>query len=301
MHTHRALVASALAGGILMTPSAALALDVPAPPEQGNVVDGADLLSDAEEREVNARIDEGNRSTDGARVAVLTVESLEGEDLEDYARRVATEWGVGDAGRDNGVLVLHTEGDREVRLEVADGARAHVSDGDAQDVVDTMTDRFGDDEFAAGYTEGIDAVYELARGGEPFAWEPWQKVVAWVAGILGGVGALLAGWLGVRSYRRFAAQEEKEKELTQQLIRDARREDPSLAEPTDEEFEAFHRYRKEHGTEPLPNGVPFAYAAWIPLYAANPTAMGAPSPSSTSTSSFGGGGGFTGGGASGSY
>lgn len=167
MHTHRALVASALAGGILLTPTAALALDVPAPPEQGNVVDGAGLLSDAEERELNARIDEGNRSTDGARVAVLTVESLEGEDLEDYARRVATAWGVGDAGRDNGVLVLHTEHDRQVRLEVADGARERINDGDAQDVVDTMTDRFGDDEFAAGYTEGIDAVYELARGGEP--------------------------------------------------------------------------------------------------------------------------------------
>ena len=72
MHTHRALVASALAGGILLTPTAALALDVPAPPEQGNVVDGAGLLSDAEERELNARIDEGNQSTDGARVAVLS-------------------------------------------------------------------------------------------------------------------------------------------------------------------------------------------------------------------------------------
>ena len=45
MHTHRALVASALAGGILLTPTAALALDVPAPPEQGNTSSTAPTCS----------------------------------------------------------------------------------------------------------------------------------------------------------------------------------------------------------------------------------------------------------------
>lgn len=300
MRRHPALLLALAAPMVVASPAAAL--DVPAPPASGNVADHADLLTDEEERALNARIEEGNRSTDRARVAVLTVESLEGEDLEDFSRRVATEWGVGDAGKDNGVLVLHSEGDREVRLEVADGARQRIDDGDAEKVVDRMTDAFGDEDFAKGHTEGVDTLYELARGEEPFAWTPAEKAVAWAAGIGGGVLALVLGTLGVRSYRRVKAEDDREKELTRRLVREARAADPELPEPDDEEFAAFDRYRREHGTDPLPNGAAFSYGAWLPLYAANPTSMGAPEPTSgSSTSSFGGGSGFSGGGASGSY
>lgn len=281
----------------------AVALDVPEPPASGNVADLADVLTDEEEQQVAERIDAGNESTENARVAVLTVPSLEGEELEDFSRRVATEWGVGEAGKDNGVLVLQAAEEREVRVEVADGARQHVSDDEAEQVVDVMTGRFGDDDVVGGYTEGINDLYALARDENPYAMSTGEKVAAWVGGALATLALGLLAFFGVRSARRAAANEAKEKELTQQLIAEARAQDPELPEPDEEELEAFHRYRKEHQGQPLPGGVPLTYAAWLPLYAAAPTQYGAVDPASTTTptSSFGGGGGFTGGGASGSY
>lgn len=292
--TARRWSAAAVTGLVIVLTGCA-AEPVPAPPAEGSVLDAADVLSETDEQRLDALIEERNRDTDAARVAVLTVEEAGGP-VEDYAREVATAWGVGDDGTDNGVLVVAATEDRQLRLEVADGVRERFSDEEAQDVVDdVLSPAFADGRYAEGLTEAVDRIYDYARGRQP-AREPFDwTLFGWVAGAAGLVGGLLVCWIvaGVRRRRRIVDEE----------LRAAEQRDPALR-LTDEQREAYRRYRSAHrGDDAVANP-----AVWLPLYLANPALYSGGhsggdggGSSSWGGSSFGGGGGFTGGCASGGY
>lgn len=291
----RALAATALALAALTGCSGGAAdpVEVPARPAGSNVLDSAGVLTDAQEQQLDALIEDRGAGTDAARVAVLTVEEATGS-IEDYAREVATAWEVGDAGADNGVLVVAATGDRELRIETADGVRERFSDDEAERVVeDVLAPAFADERYAQGLGEAVEQIHVYAQGGEPPR-EPFDwALLGWVAGGFGLVGVLVAWWIAadLRRRRRIADEE----------LRAARQRDPELR-LTEEQRAAYRTYRYHHRK---PDAVTNP-AVWLPLYLANPGLYSGGSGGGTSGdgqggSSFGGGGGFTGGGASGSY
>lgn len=265
---------------------------VPDPPADGNVLDVADVLTPAEEQELEALIDERNSGTDAARVAVLTIENAEGS-IEDFARDVAATWGVGDEGAENGVLIVADTEERELRIETADGVRESFSDDDAEDVIDdVLGPAFADDEYADGLTDAVDRIYLYAQGQRPAA-EPFDwALFAWIAGgftaVVGGVMALI-----VRDGRR-------RRRLADDELRAATDADPDL-HLTEKQRGDYRRYRYNNRDDSAVNNP----AVWLPLYLVSPglySGRGTGSSDGTSSgSSFNGGGGFTGGGASGSY
>ncbi|GAA2173224.1 hypothetical protein GCM10009784_06720 [Arthrobacter parietis] len=260
----------------------------PAPPTQGNVLDAAEVLTDQQEQELNALIEDRNRSTDATRVAVLTVENASGS-IEDYARTVATEWEVGDDGANNGVLIVADTAERELRVETADGVREQFSDDEAEDVVeDVLEPAFADEEYAQGLTEAVEQIYLYADGQEPpsdpFAWVLPTSIVGAMVAFFGIVVAVI-----VRDSRR-------RRRLADEEIREAEESDPDLR-LTDEQREAYRKYRYNHRKDDAVTNP----AMWLPLYIASPALYSGGSSGTTSGSSFNGGGGFTGGGASGSY
>ncbi len=283
---------TAVAGALLLLALAGCGVSGPAstpePPARGNVLDLADVLTPAEEQDLSSLIDEQNVSTESARVAVLLVENAGGS-IEDYARDVATSWGVGDEDADNGVLVVADTEERELRIETADGVRERFSDDDAQQVIDdVLGPAFADEEYAEGLSEAVDQVYLYAEGREPVR-EPFDwALFAWVAG--GGVivvGGIIGWVLAVSRRRRREADRE---------IRAAEELHPELRF-TEEQRAAYRRYRYGHrGGDAISNPV-----IWLPLFIANPALYSGGGDSSASGSSYNGGGGFTGGGASGSY
>ena len=265
---------------------------VPDPPAEGNVLDAAGVLTDQEESDLSAQIDRANSGTDAARVAVLTIDGA-GGDLESFAREVASSWGVGEEGADNGVLILADTGERELRIETADGVRERVSDDDAGQIIeDVLEPAFADEEYAAGLQEAVDQVYLYAEGDAP-AREPFNWGL--LAGVLGAVVLVVGGlvWWIVADHRKRRRRADDE-------LRAAVEADPGF-HLTDEQRDAYQKYRYgARGQDQVSNP-----ALWLPLYMANPALYsGSPSagsPDGSSGSSFTGGGGFTGGGASGSY
>lgn len=297
----------------------AQALDVPPRPETGAVQDQADLLTDGQEAQLNRLIGQKNDENEYIRAAVLTVNDTQGESIEDYSRQVATDWGVGDDGRNNGVLIVADMGERELRIEVADGAREVLSDSDAENIMeDELQPGFKDGDYADAFTRTVTEVYDEA---DPQAAADRAAKARTVTGvILGvvGVGALTGlglGWRRSRQNRRIREQADREIEQYQ-------REHPD-EEVTDGMRRAYHRYRLQNRRGPGLNGSPGkakdangvtreiqyapSFQAWLPLYVMYPSVYSGTVSTSTSstssggTSSFGGGGGFSGGGASGSF
>ena len=65
----------------------------------------------------------------GAQIVVVTVKSLDGMSIEDYAYQLFNSWGIGDKTKDNGLLLLCSYGDREFRVEVGYGLEGKLPDG----------------------------------------------------------------------------------------------------------------------------------------------------------------------------
>ena len=319
----RLLLTGAL-GTVLVAGSAlpAQALDVPPRPSEGAVQDRADLLSTQEEADLNRLIGQKNKDNEYIRAAVLTVDDTQGESIEDYSRKVATDWGVGDDGRNNGVLVVADMGERELRIEVADGAREVLSDGDAESIMkDELQPGFKDEKYAQAFTNTLTEVYDQANPQAAHEREVRSNTIMGVIFGLLGLGGVVAGLVAWRHSRRTKQiREQADREIEQ-----FQREHPE-ENITEGMRRAYYRYRQQNPKAPGLNATPgkakdkdgvereIQYAptfqSWLPLYVMYPSVYSGVSHSSTSSgssygggasSSFGGGGGFSGGGASGSF
>lgn len=130
----------------------------------GRVNDEAGIVpADVRER-VEAKLAAFEEET-GAQVAVLTIASLEGENLEDYSHRVAQSWGLGRRAHDDGVLFLVARDDRKMRLEVGYGLEPRLTDARCGRILDGIArPEFRAGRFGAGIEKTIDAVVGTLEG-----------------------------------------------------------------------------------------------------------------------------------------
>ena len=137
-------------------------LEVPA--FKGYVNDYAEMISPRSEERLERALQSFELS-DSTQVAVLTVNSLEGDSLEDFSIRVAEKWGVGQKGKDNGVLLLVAKQERQARLEVGYGLEGVLTDLLAGRIIDdVITPRFKAGQLDEGFEAGVVAVVQAVRG-----------------------------------------------------------------------------------------------------------------------------------------
>jgi uncharacterized protein len=86
----------------------------------GRVVDNADLIDPAAEAALTQKLAAFEQKSSD-QIVVATVPDLGGEAIEPYANRLFRHWGLGQAGEDNGVLLLVARDDRRMRIEVGYG------------------------------------------------------------------------------------------------------------------------------------------------------------------------------------
>jgi uncharacterized protein len=91
------------------------------------VVDEAGVMSDDAEQTVNAEL-EAYQERSGNQIAVAIVETTGEQSLEDYTIDLAKEWGVGEADKDNGAVLLIAYEDRKLRIEVGEGLEGDLTD-----------------------------------------------------------------------------------------------------------------------------------------------------------------------------
>ncbi|MDD5760064.1 MAG: TPM domain-containing protein [Desulfobulbaceae bacterium] len=103
--------------------------------------------------------------TDSTQIAVLTIDSLEGDALEEFSIRTVEQWGVGQRGKDNGVLLLVVKNDRKLRIEVGRGLEGVLTDLMAGRIVDlVIRPAFKEGRFDDGVKAGVTAIMQACRG-----------------------------------------------------------------------------------------------------------------------------------------
>jgi uncharacterized protein len=139
-----------LVSSICLIASTCAWASIPAKP-QGWVSDFAGIMSDTVKSQVDALFAEVKNST-GAEIAVVTVPSLDGMSVEEYAVKLFKKWGIGEKGKDNGVLFLIAPNEHKTRIEVGYGLEPVITDGRAGEIIRKTVIPF----FKAGdYNQGI--------------------------------------------------------------------------------------------------------------------------------------------------
>jgi uncharacterized protein len=163
------LVASLVALLLLLLPGA-----VPAqtfPPLTGRVVDAAGLLKPDERAALDAKLKaHEDKTTD--QVVVATLRSLDGLTIEDYGNRLFRQWRLGQAGKDNGALLLVAPTERKVRIEVGYGLEGALTDALSKVIITTaVAPQFQKGNFAGGIDAGVDAMLSILTGDA----EEWHR------------------------------------------------------------------------------------------------------------------------------
>ena len=104
-------------------------------PAQGWVSDEAHLLSTREKAALTARLIDLER-TRGHQFVVVTVNSLNGQDIASYTRNLGNSWGIGRKDINDGVILLVAPTEKKVRIEVGLGLEQTLTDEKAATIID---------------------------------------------------------------------------------------------------------------------------------------------------------------------
>jgi uncharacterized protein len=137
---------------------------VEAPPLNGRVNDYAGLMPRERARMLEQRLEQFENST-GHQIVVLTVPSLEGEDIEGFGIKVADKWKIGKKGFDNGAILIISQKDRHLRIEVGYGLEGVLPDAIANRIIqEQIVPRFRNGDFPGGIEAGVDAIMKVTQG-----------------------------------------------------------------------------------------------------------------------------------------
>ena len=133
--------------GWLLDSYAIQAQAIPTP--TGYVNDYAHVIDEASKQRLEQLCRELESKTE-AQLAFVTVSSLNGEPVEDYAVKLFEQWGIGKKEKSNGLLVLVAVQDRRSRIEVGYGLEGVITDGYAGEVLRELRPYFRANDYGSG-------------------------------------------------------------------------------------------------------------------------------------------------------
>jgi uncharacterized protein len=149
---------------LLLTDSVLSEADIPY--LTGRVTDNAQILSQRTRQSLSKVLKDHEDRTSN-QIAILTVPTINGESIEEYAVDVFEAWKLGQRENDNGILIVVVPNDRRMRIEVGYGLEATLTDAMAGRIIQfIMTPRFKNGDYDSGISDGVKAIIDVLEGGQ---------------------------------------------------------------------------------------------------------------------------------------
>jgi uncharacterized protein len=159
MKLRRGILAWCAAGLVLTVSAATRADDFKNFKPTGYVTDRAGIIKAQDKTQLEALGTELEQKT-GAQLAVVTVKSLDGNEIQPYANDLFKQFGIGQKKQDNGVMLLVAPNDRKYWTEVGYGLEPIINDARAGDAGRLMVPFFRQGNYSGGITA---AAWQLAK------------------------------------------------------------------------------------------------------------------------------------------
>lgn len=130
----------------------------------GRIVDQANLLS-AEDEELLRTDLEALEKKSSDQLVIVTLPSLQGYPIEDFGYRLGRHWGIGQKGKDNGVLLIVAPAERKVRIEVGRGLEPVLTDSLSGIIIHQgILPRFKASDYPGGIKAGVRDIISVLTG-----------------------------------------------------------------------------------------------------------------------------------------
>jgi len=140
--------------------AAASAEDIHFPQLTGRVVDEAGLLSADQRVELSQRL-KALEDKNGRQLVVVTLKSLQGQEISDYGYQLGRHWGIGQKGQNTGALLIVAPEEHKVRIEVGYGLEPILTDALSSQIIQTrILPKFRAGDMAGGVIDGAEALTE---------------------------------------------------------------------------------------------------------------------------------------------
>lgn len=140
--------------------------EVAIPPLRAHITDTAGLLSPQMRQQLEFQLNEFEQ-TKGSQVTVLTINTTEGEAIEQFSIRVAESWKIGRKKIDDGAILVIAKADRKLRIEVGYGLEGILPDATCKQIIENfITPQFRAGNYEGGIQAGVTAILTKLSGEE---------------------------------------------------------------------------------------------------------------------------------------
>ena len=130
----------------------------------GRVVDNAHIISPNEKNNLEEILAQHEQKTSN-QLVVVTLPSLQGLTIEDYGYKLGRAWGIGQKGKNNGVLLIVAPNDRTVRIEVGYGLEGVLTDAITSQIIQTIIlPKLKNKDYSGGIADGASAIINVMVG-----------------------------------------------------------------------------------------------------------------------------------------
>ncbi|CAN7240547.1 YgcG family protein [Phyllobacterium sp. LjRoot231] len=130
----------------------------------GRVVDGANVIDAATRDQITQKL-AAFEAKSSDQVVVVTVPSLDGEEIEPYSNRLYRSWALGQKQENNGVLLVVAPNDRKVRIEVGYGLEGTLTDLLSKLIIENaIIPGFRSGDYSGGISKGVDGILTVLSG-----------------------------------------------------------------------------------------------------------------------------------------
>lgn len=134
------------------------------PALSGRVVDEANLMSRKQAHQLTQQLAAFEQRS-GIQLVVVSIDTLAGDSIEEYGYQLGRHWGIGQKGKNNGVLLLIAQDERKVRIEVGYGLEGALPDAIAANIIQSrILPAFKRGDMVAGIVSGSQGIMQALAG-----------------------------------------------------------------------------------------------------------------------------------------
>src|SRR5690606_11230273 len=134
------------------------------PKEQTSVYDYINLLSPSQKTDLEQKLIRYSDST-STQIVITIIKSTQGENINYLGAQWGQKWGIGQKGKDNGVLVILAKDDRRVAINTGYGVEGSLADAIYRRIIETVIiPEFKKGDYYAGLYQGCDTIFKVLTG-----------------------------------------------------------------------------------------------------------------------------------------
>lgn len=139
--------------------------EIPEKPSfQTSVYDYINLLGKSQKQNLESKLIRYSDTT-STQIVVAIISSTQGENIAYLAANWGEKWGIGQQGKDNGILVLLAKEDRNITISTGRGTEGSLTDLMAKRIIESrIIPQFKKGDYYAGLNAGVDGVFEVLTG-----------------------------------------------------------------------------------------------------------------------------------------